>query len=475
MAEQPGLLIVDDEEDILKVVNELLKRRFPSHTIYKAKDGEEALEVLSEHSISLVITDFSMPGMSGLELIKRVRKEYPEISLILMTGQADLDVALKSVESGACQYIQKPFESLKKVASVVEGALQRGSMLHQLNEDLMRLVIESIPEALILIDKDRQIKFVNPRAKWLLKAAGVEENAINFENIVSVLQVDPWEVAKDHPPVRECSIATSAYELFVAPLKEDGTDELGYLLILHDLTAQKESERLQTEFVSLVSHEFRTPLSVIKSGIDLILNKKIPQEHTEPLLLRSKEQIKRLTELINNILDLSKLESGMLELAYKDTEIQPLFKEVIEFLRQGGEEQAEIKLEFVKGTPETIEADPNRLQQIIINIVGNALKFTPADRDILVRVDGNNEELQVEVSDHGPGIPKDRLGDIFKKFKQADPYLTRTKEGTGLGLPLAKSLVEAHGGTIEVESEEGNGATFRFKIPVKRAELPKAA
>ena len=465
MTPQPGLLVVDDEEGIREVVIRALKRRFPEHQIFSACDGMEALELLEKQPIHLVLTDLMMPRLNGMDLIKKVRGIYPDIPVVVMTAKRDLDVALKTIETGAISYIQKPFENLAQVTNTVADALGRGSLLSQLNQEMMKLLIEAMPGAMILIDQDRQLKFLNPRAKRILQNEIGNQPQWNAREIMKILRSDPWKGEKKYPILREIELTSGDFELSIHPLHADGSDRLGFLFTLRDLSAQKESERLQREFLSLVSHEFRTPLTVIESGLQLLQRGNIGGDQREVLINRSRHQINRLMKLVNDLLDLSKIESGMLQLEKKPLEIHQFINELVEFFNAGaGEGRVKLHVEWKPGHTKTLFADHHRLQQVMINLIGNALKFSPDQSVVTLAIDGTAQELVIEVIDTGSGIPQDQLGEIFKKFKQLTPS-GKSLQGAGLGLPIAKSIVEAHGGSIEVESVEGKGSTFRVKLP----------
>jgi len=385
-----------------------------------------------------------------------------------MTGQRDLDVALDSVESGACSFMQKPFDNLDVVAKTVTEAIERGSKLTQLNKDTMQLLIEAIPQVLILLDDDNKVRYINRAGRRVLEREFTNIEQLTYKDLVNILEIDPLD--KSHQFTDELQLSQSSYELTVHSLGGATGRGVGNLILLRDLSAQKESERLQSEFLSLITHEFRTPLSVIKSGLTLLAKDSIQSEVKKELIHRNKQQIKRLMQMVNNIIDISKIESGLLLLNTEPIDIEPFFTDIVKFFESGRiKGEAGLKLQLGDDIPDMILADPNRLQQILINLIGNALKFAPENSNIIVRVGKGKRELIVEVEDKGGGIPKDRLREIFKKFVQADSTLQRTHGGSGLGLTISKSLVDAHGGRIEVESEEGNGALFRFTIPFSTA------
>lgn len=230
----------------------------------------------------------------------------------------------------------------------------------------------------------------------------------------------------------------------------------------------KELERMKSEFVAVVSHEVRTPLTAIQGSIELVLdhryfklNKKLRE-----LLSICQTNVKKLHILINEILDFSKLESSQLSLSFSQLDVAEVAHEVITTMNSiAGPKNIRLELEVKKDLP-TIDADRMRLGQILTNLVGNALKFTPENGQVDLILDRNEEDgILFVVKDTGPGIAAGNVGKLFQKFQQLDSSMTRRQGGTGLGLVISKGLVEGHGGRIWVESKLGQGSRFCFTLP----------
>jgi putative tryptophan/tyrosine transport system substrate-binding protein len=237
----------------------------------------------------------------------------------------------------------------------------------------------------------------------------------------------------------------------------------------------KELDRMKSDFVSHVSHELRTPLTAIKGAVDLIL-----REVTGPLtekqihyLTRVRSNTQHLASLINDLLDLSKIESGGIEVKSSRVYLSGLVHEVVEALRPVAAEKA-IALEATVREPSIlIWADRHKINQVLMNLIGNAIKFTPVQGRVTVSTTRNGGEgVQVSVSDTGPGIPPDEKEKIFAKFYRIAEVNGENPKGTGLGLAIAKALVELHGGKIWVESEPSRGSTFSFTLPLSGAPSP---
>jgi signal transduction histidine kinase len=234
----------------------------------------------------------------------------------------------------------------------------------------------------------------------------------------------------------------------------------------------KELDRMKSDFVSNVSHELRTPLTAIKGAVDLML-RRVTGPLTEKqvhYLTRVKSNTQHLTGLINDLLDLSKIESGRIEVRSSPVSLSNLVHEVVDALRPLAAEKV---IELQSAVPRKsilVLADRDKINQVLMNLIGNALKFTPVQGRVTVSTSTNGDEnVQVSVSDTGPGVPPDETNKIFAKFYQVAELNGTNPKGTGLGLAIAKALVELHGGQIWVESEPSRGSTFCFTLPLSAA------
>ncbi|HEX2226715.1 MAG TPA: ABC transporter substrate binding protein [Candidatus Binatia bacterium] len=250
----------------------------------------------------------------------------------------------------------------------------------------------------------------------------------------------------------------------------------------HELALANEKlktlDKMKSDFVSHVSHELRTPLTAIKGAVDLML-REVAGPLTEKqihYLTRVRSNTQHLAALINDLLDLSKIESGRIEVKSSRVSLSGLVHEVVETLRPVAAEKV-IALEATVGEPSIlISADRSKINQILTNLLGNAIKFTPGSGRVTVSASGNAKEgVQVSVSDTGPGIPPEEREKIFDKFYQIGEAAGAKPKGTGLGLPICKALVELHGGRIWVESEANRGSTFHFTLPAETGQTRSPA
>jgi signal transduction histidine kinase len=247
--------------------------------------------------------------------------------------------------------------------------------------------------------------------------------------------------------------------------------------------ANQELRRLdgmKSEFVSVASHELRTPLAAIKNAVQLVLKGTAGKinENQEKFLFMAERNINRLTNILNDLLNLSKIESGRIELNFENIKLKGMIELMASTLRPHADAKSiQIDVEVSEQLP-TVYGDPQKVEQILTNLIGNAIKFTPERGKILITAKllskdqqkGYGERVAVSVKDTGIGIPPEHLDAIFEKFHQVEGSLHRSVSGTGLGLAITKGLVEAHQGRIWVESEPGKGSTFTFTLPLSEGE-----
>jgi PAS domain S-box-containing protein len=273
--------------------------------------------------------------------------------------------------------------------------------------------------------------------------------------------------------------------LSVSPIRDLEGKIVGFLRVAKDITEKKRYERrlkeldkMKSDFVSNVSHELRTPLTSIKGSVDNMLDGLTGSLNEKQVryLSRIKSNTDRLSRLINDLLDLSRIEAGRVEVRPTTLPLAALAEEVAEHLKALAAEKL-IRIEVPSADPSvTVWADRDKVTQVLMNLIGNAVKFTPQGGKVSVAVEKNgNDYIQISVADTGPGILPEERNRIFSKFYQVANIEKQKPKGSGLGLAISKALVEMHGGKIWMESEIGRGSTFYFTLPAQqpfKLELP---
>lgn len=388
MAKAINVLALDDEENILNS----LKRLFLNepYNVATTSNAKEAMEIVTREEIKVVLSDYRMPDMSGVEFLGKVKMKKPDVLRILFTGFADIAAAEEAINEGEVyRFISKPWNT-EELKTTIRQAIEHYD-----------LVLENRNYLKTTEKKNEELEVLNKKLKGM-------------------------------------------YEI-------------------------------QKEFTSTVSHELRTPLASIKSTIDLVLSGtpgELNKDQTK-FLGKAKDNVDRLNRLINDILDLTKLESGKIELKIEFTDIGQVIKEVVEIQESVAKDKGlYLKCEIVSDCPK-VPCDMDKMHQVFSNLISNAIKFTDKG-GITVSIINYEERNHVEVcvEDTGQGIEKKDLDKLFQKFQQLGDS-TKHAGGTGLGLAICKEIIHRHGGKIWVESELGKGSCFHFVLPIQERRLEK--
>ena len=338
-------------------------------------------------------------------------------------------------------------------------------------------VIRSIAQGLVVVDAQGKVVMINPAAEKLLgvsrqdKVGKTLTEDMKEEQLVSLSLGSPDKEEKEIELISRQDETKKILRASTAVIENENGQTIGMVSVLSDITKQKELDNLKSAFVANVSHELRTPLVAIDKSLTLILEKEAGDlsQTQEQFLSIAQRNLKRLSALINDLLDLSKLEAGKMEVRRKSLAINNVIQEVIDSLSNWAKAKNITLEKKIEDLLPDVEIDPDRLAQVLTNLVGNAVKFTPNDGKITLeaKLSEGKKELEVSVKDTGIGIAPEDLPKIFSKFYQCGGgRMISDVNGTGIGLSIAKEIVELHGGKIWVESEKGQGARFIFTIPL---------
>ncbi len=376
--------------------------------------------------------------------------------------------AMKSVASGDMD--TKLSTAAGELASAFNGMMS--SLKVRLDELLARrdelsTTLETMADGVIVIDEDDQILLVNKaagillnlRADFALKTPFIE--VIRDYELQQLLDNAQKSGRQEHREV-ELFNPRRFLSAIATPLKRG--DPSGVLLTLHDLTTMRQVETTRREFVSNVSHELRNPLASIKAMVETLEDGAVKDRKTSlDFLNRIHKEVDRMTALVSDLLELSRLESGQSPLELRPMEIKPLIEDVARmFHEQALMKGISFRYQIANNTPNVLGSEP-KLREVLINLVENAIKFTSRG-EISISTQSHGHMLAISVMDTGEGIGEEHLPHIFERFYKAER--SRSDGGTGLGLAIAKHIVQLHNGEISAQSKEGQGSTFTFTIPI---------
>jgi len=377
------------------------------------------------------------------------------------------------------QSTSKLFHSIAN--NIISDTLEKQRRMLAEEKNVMEMMVGSMSDGVIMFDQKKHISLLNSSAKKML---GLEVNGvIRDSNLMESLGNSQLACAIRAVCDRNgnnslditCAEESFEEEIFVedtkmflsasvSPLKADDGKMCGIVAVLRDITKRKEIDEAKSNFISTVSHELRTPLTAIKNAVSIIETSDAIDDILQRFVIIANRNIDRLERLINEILAFSKLETGKMEMTFEPVDLRSLSYEIIANIQELAKQKSiEIKEKIPDGLPKAY-ADPHRLEQVLTNILDNAIKFTPENGRITIEarfVNSNSNYLEVSVSDTGIGIALEDQQRIFDRFERATLY----NKGVGLGLAIAKRIIDDHNGKIWVESESGKGSKFIFTVP----------
>ena len=492
MPDQINILVIDDEQIMREGCSRILSK--DGWAVICAENGNQGLGEIQARSdtIDVILLDLMMPGMSGMEVLDHVRTIDPNLLVIVITGYATVESAVEAMKKGAYDFIPKPFtpdqlrivvrralekRTLQKEAEFLRRERERSLRDIATEKSKIKTIINCMGDGVLVCDQDGCIVLTNPAASRMLKIAETSllGNLLSQCNLHSELSktIEESLTTKDlgYTSVsQELSLGESAESFLrahTAPVRNDLGETMGSVTVLQDISHLKELDKMKSEFIAMVAHELRAPIAAVEQQLTVILNKMAgevtpKQEH---LLSRAKERTKGLLTLIKDLLDLSKIEAGKMVQYKEPINLQEVIQRVVDLMRAEAENK-KIDLQFSPPSQiSLIHADRNSMEGIFTNLISNGIKYTPEGGKVWITLGEEGDFVKASVSDTGIGIKKEDLPRIFDKFYRVKTTETRQIVGTGLGLSIVKSIVDAHLGSISVESEEGGGTTFTVLFP----------
>jgi two-component system phosphate regulon sensor histidine kinase PhoR len=357
-------------------------------------------------------------------------------------------------------------KELEGLASVVNSLQSIFSIERaNLNAENARLatVLEQLTDGVLIADADGRVQFANPAARKLFDVQNPIQQTV-AQVIRNFQLIEAWRRCQQTRLIQIETVELPTRKQFLQLTVIPDKYESGSLLLAQDLTRVRKLETVRRDFISNVSHELRTPLASLKALTETLQNGALDDAEAGPRFLdRIHTEVDALTQMTQELLDLSRIESGQVELNFAPITPKNLIHSAAERMKAQAE-RANLKITVhCDDNLSTLRADHSRLEQVLVNLIHNAVKFTKSSGEISLFVESIDNEVRFAVKDTGIGIPSESLNRIFERFYRVDS--SRTGSGTGLGLSIAKHIIEAHKGKIWAESEVGQGSTFYFSIP----------
>ncbi len=484
----PQIIVLDDEESIRSGCKKALEGE--GLEVDVAADGVQGWEMLNRKEYDLALVDLRMPGLDGISVLERMQDAMPDVVTIVITGYASFETAVETVKLGAYDYIPKPFTP-EELRNVVNRGLERRFLqlanrrlreerernLLTLTEERSRLitVLNAMSDGVLVINRSGQLVLFNPSAlHWVLKDRQVNEEqppvaleeAVREEALLQLVEAIEQDEQLDQQDVELEIDGERFIHAAGAAVRDENDRYLGVVIVLRDITERKEIEKMKTALVRTVSHELRSPLAAVEGYLNYLDDEDQDPSERSHMVHRCRERIQGLQQTINDLLDLSRLESGQVHRELRKHNLTDILDEIVQ-LQKGVAAERNISIDLHAPEDLPVLADKRELSEIFGNLISNAIKYNQDDGQVWVKAGSDGEYIVVEVSDTGIGIKPEALDSIFDEFYRVRGRQTAKISGSGLGLAIVKRLVEQYQGRILVESELGEGSTFEVNLPIR--------
>ena len=476
--------VVDDSPTDAERVRRALVDRYGVEVF---SDGATVLERLATgHRPDLLVLDWVMPGVSGIDVCRFLRSpegRLPQVPVVLLTSRRDTEQIVEALDAGANDFVAKPFapeELLARVAALVR-TLELVERAEAAEADV-RALLASSPDAMLAVDAQGVLTYANAEAARVLGHAeaalvgrALQDVVPDLPHVLRNISVGP---AESFLPLADVRIGGRVYSPSVRVLPSDSAAST--TVALRDVTERRQAEERRLDFYSIVAHDLRTPLSAMLVRLELIFRGKhglLPAGLVTDLR-KTERNVRALVAMINDFLELARLEGVGYKLDRQPLDLVELTRSTLDDFRPLLDASGLEARVDDEGGPVEVLGDRRRLQQVLANLVGNAIKFTPAGGSVTARVRLLPDCVEAQVEDTGPGIPADVLPQLFERYTRslhAGPHGGggEGREGsTGLGLMIVREVVEAHGGRVGVESRPGQGSRFWFRLPRTQLRAP---
>ena len=473
------ILLALDESPILKLMERALSAHY---TTAIAKDTKALGKLLQETSPSLLLVGEMFDGHEGLKVAEELIQRFPTLPFLIYTENAKPELVKGIFRLGLNGYLAPPLKT-NEIVDTVEGSLnhahrvgdwlrkeikrttaslKRRAELSEAERSRLETVFNNIHDGVMILDQENKVLLINPA---MCRSFGLNEKQSVGKSVMDVMT---------HPDIRSLLTRTDNND----PLQyhevsfPDGRvcnaqitqiQDVGYALTMQDITYLKEIDRLRSEIVHTVSHDLRSPLTSVIGYTELVERAGPLNENQRDFLSRIQDSVQHITSLINDLLDLGSIEAGF-DTRREFVQLEGILRYTLDMLQgQIKSKRVKVLTDIAPSIP-ALRANPVRLRQVLDNVVGNAIKYSNTNGNVHISIQPEGDQIILQVTDEGPGIPPAEQSHIFDKFYRGS-NISGT-EGSGLGLAIVKTIVESHQGRIWVESAVSKGSSFFIVLPI---------
>ncbi|MFA6598713.1 MAG: response regulator [Ignavibacteriaceae bacterium] len=490
MSGHPKVLVIDDEDLLRTGVQRLLEME--GYVVDVAANGTEGILLGTKGDYDLAIIDLKMPDKDGMEVLKEIHTVRPNTVCFIATAFASFDTAIQATKLGADGYIPKPFSVEELLQQLELGNKKRLLLLEteRLRKDRenrlleiafertrMNTIVNALEDGVLVINKNGEAVLFNPSAlKYLqLNEIVIEEFLIPKLHPQIAELINRYLLAEEYLS-KSFSIQlalSDSNETFVqltcSPVPHPDGSLAGVVLVLKNITELKKIEQLKSQFVSMVSHELKAPIAAVYGYLKLISDRSIQltEDQQQKFIERSEFRLDALLKMVNDLLDISRIEMKTVRREITDLDIPAIIKSILELfsleLKNSG---LTVNFSFPENLS-FIQADAEEINRLFTNLISNAVKYNKLNGKIDIAVSANENFVITSIADSGIGIKNEEKKKLFHEFFRAKNEFTKEINGTGLGLSIVKRIVDSYSGKIEVESEFGKGTKFIVSLPFR--------
>jgi PAS domain S-box-containing protein len=474
------VLILEDDPGVASLQRKHLERA--GYTVKVATRAEQALQIARSSTVHLALLDLRLDEhTTGLDVYEEMKASGLAIPAILVSAHADQDIAIRALRAGLRDFVPKTNDYLQHLPRTVERVIAQVRIERKLLEAELKFasIIGSSMDAIVMCDEHGRIVLFNRAAEAMFACAADDVLGTKFARFAPNLDLSPHTQQQDG---NELNKRTEVDALRASgepiPIEVSMSEVLinrrrFVTVIARDISERRrieaelrDADRRKDEFLGMLAHELRNPVAAIMNAGE-VLNRTLRDESAQKLVGVVKRQTNALAHMVDDLLDVSRVTLGKIQLAREPILLNQLVWRAIESIRENAVRQ-NLKISVVTDSePLWLFADATRLEQVLVNLLNNAVKFTPSGGQITVQAQLANDQAVVRVQDTGVGIDRQLLPKIFDLFVQGDMSLDRSKSGLGIGLALVKQLVALHGGTVEAHSEgPRSGSEFVVRLPL---------
>lgn len=475
------ILLALEEPSILNLMERAL--RAGKYETAIASDVQSLGKILKESVPELLLIGEKFDGHEGLKVARELQDRFPTLPFLIYTSNLTPELVRGILDLSPSRYLSPPLKTediviavenslknadrvgdwLRKEVKRTTASLQKRAQLSETERAQLEAVFNNIHDCVMILNQENIIILVNPA---MCRAFGINEKSALGKPVLEVVK---------HPDLLTLITNADTKDLYqyhevsfpdgrVGNAQFIVIRDVGYALTMQDITYLKEVERVRSEIIHTVSHDLRSPLTSVIGYTELVDRAGPLNEQQREFLSRIQDSIQHITSLINDLLDLGSIEAGI-DTRREFVQLEGILRYTIDMLHgQVKSKRLKVRTEIAPALP-ALRANPIRLRQVLDNVVGNAIKYSNANGEIDISIRSEGDQVILQVTDQGPGIPASDQPHIFDKFYRGT-NVSSGVEGSGLGLAIVKNIVEAHQGRIWVESTVGKGSTFFIVLPV---------